>query len=109
MAGFFAPNALSLPLVGEIAVPARDWGELRIARVTSNIRAEATTTSRIVGKVTAGDSIRVEAVPNGWYRVYDATLVPRIEAEPLGFIYGRLLEPADVRIAQGTEGPTEGS
>lgn len=99
MMGIFAPNTLSL--LGEVpAMTTPSWGELRIAKVPSNIRAQATTSSRIVGKLTAGDSVRVEPVEHGWYRVYDAPLVPRTDAKPLGFVFGRLLETADVRVAQ---------
>lgn len=106
--GFFAPDALSIPLVGEKATEAREWGELRTVRVNSNIRSQATTSSKIMGKLAAGDSVRVEAVPNGWYRVYDSRLVPRIEAKPLGFVYGRLLDPASIQVADRGDG-TDGS
>jgi len=101
MAGIFAPTALSIPLLGEVAAPTTNaWGELRVVRVTSNIRAQASTTSRVVGKLATGDSVRVEPVAGGWFRVYEAELVPRLQAEPLGFVYGTLLDPADVQIAR---------
>lgn len=92
LAGVFAPNVLSIPLMrGEGVEVATDWGEVRVARVTSRIRAQASTGSHVVGNLTAGDSVRVEPVPNGWFRVYAADLVPRLRAKPLGFIYGTLL------------------
>lgn len=105
MAGFFAPNAFSLPLLGEITAPTQvEWGEIRLVRVNSNIRAQATTSSEVTGSLTVGDSVRVEPAPGGWYRVYRAELVPRSSAEPLGFVFGRLLEPADVRLAEESPG-----
>lgn len=94
MAGIFVPSALSLPLLGDVAIPgANAWGEIRVARVTSNIRAQATTTSKVMGRLAAGDSVRVEPVAGGWFKVYEARLVPRMEAKPLGFVHGGLLEP----------------
>lgn len=100
MAGFFAPNALSLPLLGDIAAPQQvAWGEIRLARVNSNIRARASTSSEITGRLAVGDSVRVEPAPGGWFKVYRAELVPREKAEPLGFVFGKLLESADVQIA----------
>lgn len=94
MAGFFAPSALSLPLLGEVTVPtAETWGEIRIARTASNIRAQANTSSDVVGKLASGDTVRVEPASDGWFRVYDAAPVPRPEARPLGFVFGNLLVP----------------
>lgn len=94
LAGFLAPSALSsIPLLGEVATPATAaWGEVRIARTTANIRARATTSSELIGQLAAGDSVRVEPASDGWFRVYEANLVPRPEARPLGFVFGRLLE-----------------
>jgi len=95
MAGFFAPSALSLPLLGEVAVPVVDsWGEVRVARTASNIRAQANTSSDVVGKLVSGDTVRVEPASDGWFRVYDTQPVPRPEAKPLGFVFGNLLVPA---------------
>ncbi len=105
MAGFFAPNALSLPLLGDIAAPQQvAWGEIRFARVNSNIRARASTSSEITGQLAVGDSVRVEPAPGGWFKVYRTELVPRAKAEPLGFVFGRLLEPADVKVADESPG-----
>ncbi|MGD8494587.1 MAG: SH3 domain-containing protein [Gemmatimonadales bacterium] len=98
MAGIFAPSAL--PLLGEVTAPANvEWGELRVAKVTSNIRAQANTSSQIVGTLAPGDSVRVEPAPGGWYEVYRVPLVRRSEAKPLGFVFGRLLVPAGVALA----------
>lgn len=92
LAGFFAPSALSFPLLGEVTIPTVDaWGEVRIARTTSNIRAQANTSSDVVGKLAGGDTVRVEPASDGWFRVYDIHPVPRDEAKPLGFVFGNLL------------------
>lgn len=110
MAGFFAPNALSLPLLGDVAAPAQvEWGEIRLARVTSNIRASASTSSEITGTLAVGDSVRVEPAPGGWFKVYGAELVPRAKAKPLGFVFGRLLEPVDVQLAEEASAGSTGS
>ena len=105
MAGIFAPTALSLPLLGDVALPGTNsWGEIRIVRVPSNIRAQASTSSSIMGKLAPGDSVRVEPVAGGWFKVYETRLVPRLEAKPLGFVYGRLLEePAPPAAGRATQ------
>lgn len=96
MAGFFAPSALSLPLLGEVTVPTADtWGEIRVVRTASNIRAQASTSSDVVGKLASGDTVRVEPAAGGWFRVYDTRPVPRPEAKPLGFVFGKLLIPTE--------------
>lgn len=103
MAGIFAPSALSLPLLGDVALPAANsWGEVRIARVTSNIRSQASTSSPVVGKLAVGDSVRVEPVAGGWFKVYETGPVPRIDAKPLGFVFGNLLESAEARPLPGS-------
>lgn len=95
MAGIFAPAAFSLPLLGDVAMPATDsWGEVRIAKVTSNIRSQASTSSQVIGKLAVGDSVRVEPVSGGWFKVYDAAPTPRSDAKPLGFVFGNLLDSA---------------
>lgn len=94
LTGVFAPNALSIPLMRSTGIESTtEWGELRIARMGSRIRDQASTRSEVVGKLAIGDSVRVEPVSNGWFRVYSAALVPRATARPLGFVYGTLLDP----------------
>jgi hypothetical protein len=102
MAGVFAPSALSIPLLTGTATPAatREWGVVRVTRVTARIRVGASTGSKAVGKLAIGDSVRVEPIPGGWYRVFEAPLVPRLKAKPLGFVYGTLLAP----VAQADAG-----
>ncbi len=95
LTGMFAPNVLSIQLLRPDAIEsATEWGELRVARIGSRIRAQASTRSDIVGTLSIGDSVRVEPVSNGWFRVYSPDLVPRARARPLGFVYGTLLNPA---------------
>lgn len=96
MGGIFAPSALSIPLLTGTATQAvtPEWGELRAARVTARIRVGASTASKPVGKLAIGDTVRVEPIPGGWFRVFDAALVPRLRAKPLGYVYGTLLAPA---------------
>jgi len=114
LAGIFAPNVLSIPLMRSgTADVVTDWGEVRVARVMSRIRAQASTQSDVVGNLSTGDSVRVEPAPNGWFRVYASDLVPRLRAKPLGFIYGTLLvepgattvheAPAETPRAEGSQ------
>ena len=95
MMGMFAPGVLTGSLLDgpRAASEVMEWGELRTARVTSRIRAEPSTSSEIRGTLSTGDSVRVEPMPGGWFRVYDAGLKPRLKAKPLGYVYGTLLDP----------------
>jgi hypothetical protein len=106
LTGMFAPNVLSIPLMRPNAVVSTtEWGELRVARIGSRIRAQASTTSDVVGNLSIGDSVRVEPVPNGWFRVYSAELVSRAKAKPLGFVYGTLLNPAGANVVSAGLAP----
>jgi hypothetical protein len=42
----------------------------------------------------------VEPVAGGWYEVFEAPLVQRSEAKPIGFVFGRLLVPPGVALAE---------
>lgn len=99
LTGVFAPSALSFTLLNSGSVAeSTDWGEVRTVRVASRIRAKASTGSEIMRTLAPGDSVRVEPVANGWYRAYSVKLVPRVKAQPLGFIYGTLLDPAAPKV-----------
>lgn len=109
LTGMFAPNVLSIQLLRPDAIEsATEWGELRVARIGSRIRAQASTRSDIVGTLSLGDSVRVEPVSNGWFRVYSPDLVPRARARPLGFVYGTLLNPAtSISVSSGLTVPVK--
>ena len=109
LTGMFAPNVLSIQLLRPDAIEsATEWGELRVARIGSRIRAQASTRSDIVGTLSIGDSVRVEPVSNGWFRVYSPDLVPRARARPLGFVYGTLLNPAtSISVSSGLTVPVK--
>lgn len=96
MTGMLAPGVLSGSLLDGARSDAAvmEWGDVMTARVTSRIRAEPSTSSEIRGTLSTGDSVRVEPMPGGWFRVFDAKLQPRLKARPLGFVYGTLLDPA---------------
>jgi hypothetical protein len=49
----------------------------------------------VVGRLAVGDTVRVEPVADGWFRVYETRAVPRPEAKPLGFVFGNLLVPTE--------------
>ena len=101
LTGVFAPSVLSIPLMQSGAVEStNEWGELRVVRMGSRIRAQASTNSEVVGSLNIGDIVRVEPVPNGWFRVYSEELVSRMKAKPLGFVYGTLLDPAAPNVVR---------
>ncbi len=76
-------------LLGLIALPAtaQTGEDLYTALANSNIRAEPTTRSRIIGGLQLGEQIRVtgEAGDGNWYRV-------ELPDGRAGYIFGRLLQ-----------------
>ena len=79
-----------------MAVPsqAQRWGQYRYAHTTVNIRAERTTASEVVDKLSAGDRVIAHDCRDGWcavYWFYQDTGEPD-EMTPRGFVAQRLLK-----------------
>lgn len=80
------------------------WGEIRYAHQVVNIREARTTASRIVGKLQVGDSVKVDSLEAGWYRVFDTHSQPRTQAIAKGYVHAPLLHPYTAeRISVSTE------
>ena len=78
-----------------------DWGEVRWVHVTSRIRSQRSTDSKVVGRLQPGDSVRVDFAQAGWYAVFPAGAADRIEDTAIGYVYGKLLKkdpPPDVTL-----------
>lgn len=72
---------------------AQGWGNIRYVHSTTNIRAERTTESRIVGQLKAGQKIIADFSKDNWYAVFSLEESVRDESKSLGYVYAPLLKP----------------
>jgi hypothetical protein len=79
----------------EIVPVSTGWGEIMTVSSNVNIRADRTTTSKVVGKLVAGQSVRADFYRQGWYAVFPGREAVREEGRAIGYVFGPLLEPAD--------------
>lgn len=78
-----------------------DRGQLRWVHVTSRIRSDRTTESRIIGRLQPGDSVRVDHAEAGWYAVFPVSAAAESEPSAIGYVYAELLKgepPPDVTV-----------
>lgn len=71
---------------------AQNWGEIRYAQTTTNIRARRTTESKVVGQLTPGQQVKVDFLVNNWYAVFNIEEIARDESRALGYVYATLLK-----------------
>lgn len=72
----------------------QDWGVIRYAHTTINIRQAPSTDASIVGQLQAGQSVRADFLRGEWYAVFALAQTVRDEAKALGYIYAPLLKAA---------------
>ena len=73
---------------------AQSWGSYRYVHSTVNIRAERTTASKVVAKLSAGDQVLAHACREGWcavYFTYQERGKPG-EVTPRGYVAASLLK-----------------
>ncbi len=70
-----------------------DWGEIRYAHVTTNIRASRSTKSKIVGKLKPGQKIKVDFLSDTWLAVFKLDEPIRAHKYVIGYVYAPLLKP----------------
>ena len=71
---------------------AQYWGKIKYVHSTTNIRAERSTKSRIVGQLTAGEKIKVHFLKDNWFAIFKVEETVRDEDWALGYIYAPLLK-----------------
>lgn len=81
-------------LVTSSAVMAEEWGVMRRASTTINIRAARSTDSPIVGKLQPGQVVKADFREDGWFAIFDADAASRLESQARGYVYAPLLKPA---------------
>lgn len=83
-------NLTDVRISNEARVPPT-WGLKRYVHSRTNVRAERTTSSSIVGKLEAGDSIKADFYQNNWYAVFKSDTTGRSESLAIGYVYAPLL------------------
>lgn len=72
---------------------AQYWGKIKYVHSTTNIRAERSTESRIVGQLKAGEKIKVHFPQDKWCAIFKVEEIVKDEERALGYIYAPLLKP----------------
>ncbi len=69
------------------------WGKERYAHSVTNIRADRTTESKIVGQLMPGQKIRTDFLEKNWFAIFSLEETVRDERKALGYVYASLLTP----------------
>jgi len=69
-----------------------EGGEIKYVRAATNIRAARSTEAKIVGKLSAGQKVKVDFLDQGWYAVFEVDQPADSEADALGYVYAPLLK-----------------
>jgi uncharacterized protein YgiM (DUF1202 family) len=72
---------------------AQYWGKIKYVHSTTNIRAERSTDSRVVGQLMAGEKIKVDFLKDNWFAIFKVVETLRDEDRALGYVLAPLLKP----------------
>ena len=72
---------------------AQYWGKIKYVHSTTNIRAERSTDSRVVGQLMAGEKIKVDFLNDNWFAIFKVVETLRDEDRALGYVLAPLLKP----------------
>jgi len=75
-----------------VSIFAHYWGEMRYVHSTTNIRADRSTKSRVVGQLEAGKKVKVDFLKDNWCAVFEIEETVRDENKALGYVYAPLLK-----------------
>ena len=87
---------------------AEGWGVIRYVHSATNVRAERTTKSKVVGVLAAGQKVRADFLSENWYAVFSTDVEERSEANALGYVFAPLLKPGPMNKVAGSNKPGEG-
>ena len=82
---------------------ARDWGLIRYVHKTVNMRAKRSAKSKIVGKLKAGEKIKVDFRKDNWYAIFPIKESIRDEKKALGYAYAPLLKPTPLKTSKSSK------
>jgi len=71
----------------------QQWGLIRYVHTPTNIRANRSSKSEIVGVLKAGEKIKVDYLKNNWFAIFKVNETVRSESGALGYVYAPLLKP----------------
>jgi len=83
-----------------VRLNAQDWGMYRYVHSSTNIRGHRSTDSKVVGRLTAGQKVKVDYLQDNWYAVFSVNEAQRSEKNALGYIYAPLLRPVPLDNSQ---------
>ena len=82
-----------LILISTSSLIAQDWGVIRYAQTTVNIREKRSTKSSIVGQLQSGEKVKADFLKENWYAIFIVDEKNRDERKAIGFVYAPLLGP----------------
>jgi len=90
---YILPLTFLIIFFSAFPVFAYSWGTIRYVHSTTNIRAERTTKSRVIGQLKTGQKIKADFLKDNWYAVFEVEETIRDESKALGYVYAPLLKP----------------
>lgn len=82
-----------LILIYTSSLIAQDWGVIRYAQTTVNIREKRSTKSSIVSQLQSGEKVKADFLKENWYAIFSVDARNRDERKAIGFVYAPLLGP----------------
>lgn len=74
-------------------VYAQDWGVVKCADCTVNIRSDRSVDSAVVCRLKPGDLVKVDFLEGSWWAVFKLYEHVRSEENAIGYVYTPLLKP----------------
>ena len=113
--GVFADEARSRrEKLSALRASASEWGTIMVPKSNTNIRVNRSVTSRLKGRLKAGQFVKADFLQDAWYAVFPETGKQRDEKTALGYVYAPLLvekrerNPSGSKVSDGKsakEGP----
>ncbi|MCG2731563.1 LptA/OstA family protein [Pseudodesulfovibrio aespoeensis] len=92
MTGRFFTVALCVLVFASVA-QAADWGEIREAANTLNVREDRTPRSEHVVTLAKGQRVKVDFLRDGWYAIFPVNETERSEKRAMGYANAKYLVP----------------
>lgn len=76
-----------------LSISAQEWGMIRYAKSNVNIRSKRSTNSKVIGKLSKGEEVKVDFLQDNWFAVFKPNENIRDQSRSMGFVYSPLLLP----------------
>ena len=81
----YVPSQLLTPAAQKV------WGQIKYLHVETKIRAGRGADTRVLGRLPAGQAVKVDFLEKNWYAVFDVQETVRSEENALGYVFAPLL------------------